>query len=161
MVVVERNRAAHVFIGSANATSAAFGGNVEFVVELLGGATKIGVDSFLNDDTGFAASSSPTTPPAGRTPTRDEELHATGERAAQPRRPPVHPDLVTRRLRLSGAADQRTPLPVPDGRQATADLLTMPGNAGLSQPTDRGSHDGAHWLTSPRSWRCASPVRPV
>ena len=43
VTVVERDHRAHVFIGSANATSAAFGGNVEFAVELTGGHSKLGV----------------------------------------------------------------------------------------------------------------------
>ena len=51
--VIERNRRAHVFIGSANATDAAFGGNVEILVELVGGATKLGVDTFLGSEAPF------------------------------------------------------------------------------------------------------------
>jgi hypothetical protein len=47
VIVLERERLAHVFIGSANATSAAYGGNVEFVVELVGGASKLGVGAFV------------------------------------------------------------------------------------------------------------------
>jgi hypothetical protein len=45
--VTERNRRAHIFIGSANATGSAFGGNVEVLVEMSGGATKVGVDCIL------------------------------------------------------------------------------------------------------------------
>jgi hypothetical protein len=45
--VTERNRRAYLFIGSANATGAAFGGNVEVLVEMSGGATKVGVDTFV------------------------------------------------------------------------------------------------------------------
>ncbi len=55
LYIVERSRLAHVFIGSANATSAAFGGNVEFLVELVTGATKMGVASFLDDEAGIGA----------------------------------------------------------------------------------------------------------
>lgn len=51
--VVDSNRAASMFFGSANATDAAFGGKVEILVELRGGATKFGVDQFLRDDTGL------------------------------------------------------------------------------------------------------------
>lgn len=53
MVVVERNRLTHLFVGSANATHAAFDGNVEFVVELILGAAKNSVDSFLSVDAGL------------------------------------------------------------------------------------------------------------
>lgn len=45
---VQRNRRSHVFIGSANATDAAFRGNVEILVELQGGRS-IGVDQLLSD----------------------------------------------------------------------------------------------------------------
>lgn len=48
ITIAERNnRACHVFIGSANATSAAYGGNVEFLVELIGRSKDLGVDSVL------------------------------------------------------------------------------------------------------------------
>lgn len=53
MVLVERSRRAHVFLGSANATGAAFGGNVEFLVEIVRGAKQYGVDSHLDAVTGF------------------------------------------------------------------------------------------------------------
>ncbi len=55
VVVVERSRLTHLFIGSANATHAAFDGNVEFVVELVLGASKHSVDAFLAPDTGLGA----------------------------------------------------------------------------------------------------------
>jgi hypothetical protein len=55
LYVVERNRAAHLFIGSANATDAAFDGNVGLLVELKGGASKLGVDQMLRSESGFGA----------------------------------------------------------------------------------------------------------
>jgi hypothetical protein len=49
---------AHVFTGSANATQAAFNRNVEFVTELIGKKSQLGVDKFLagadGEDSGFA-----------------------------------------------------------------------------------------------------------
>lgn len=132
LVVVERNRAAHVFLGSANATSAAYGGNVEFMLELVGGATKIGIDSFLKDDTGFRAILEPYGASGGKdADPGDEDLHAL-ENALR--------NLAARRYTLTLSLAENgyqarltssTPLPVPDGHQATAELLTMPGNAGL------------------------------
>lgn len=47
VVVVERGHRAHVFVGSANATAPAFGGNVEFVVELIGCRARLGIDAIL------------------------------------------------------------------------------------------------------------------
>lgn len=55
VTVVERNHRAHVFVGSPNATSSGYGGNVEFAVELQGGAGKLGVQTYLSPDAPFAA----------------------------------------------------------------------------------------------------------
>lgn len=44
---VERDKRAHLFIGSANATRNAFGGNIEILVELTGKAAVFGVDALL------------------------------------------------------------------------------------------------------------------
>lgn len=49
VVVTERARRAHLFVGSANATGPAFGGNVEVVVELIGGSKALGVQATLDD----------------------------------------------------------------------------------------------------------------
>lgn len=40
---------AHIWTGSANATTAAFSGNVEFLVELIGKKSKLGVDATIGD----------------------------------------------------------------------------------------------------------------
>lgn len=52
MYCVRRDRRSHLFIGSANATAAAFGGNVEILVELDGNAT-LGVDALLDEEHGL------------------------------------------------------------------------------------------------------------
>ena len=48
--VIERARLAHLFVGSANATEAAFSGNVEFLCEIVGQVAKFGVNSLVGDD---------------------------------------------------------------------------------------------------------------
>lgn len=48
VTVIEKNRKAHVIIGSANATSAAFGGNVEFVVEMWGRTQDLGFRTLMD-----------------------------------------------------------------------------------------------------------------
>jgi len=53
IVVVERNHGVRAFFGSANATAAAFTGNVEFMCEFRGGLTALGVDAFLAEDGGL------------------------------------------------------------------------------------------------------------
>ncbi len=47
--VVERGQRAHLFVGSTNATGAAFDGNVEVLVELQGGRKVLGIDTMLSD----------------------------------------------------------------------------------------------------------------
>lgn len=49
LIVVETNRRARVFVGSANSTDAAFNGNVEILCEISGGATRIGVEALLGE----------------------------------------------------------------------------------------------------------------
>jgi hypothetical protein len=44
-----------VWCGSANATAAAFGANVEFLIRLVGKKSKVGVDKFLNGEEGQAS----------------------------------------------------------------------------------------------------------
>ena len=45
--VIDSGRHAHVFTGSANATEAAFSGNVEFLVELVAPKSKCGIDALF------------------------------------------------------------------------------------------------------------------
>jgi hypothetical protein len=57
IIVTESGKRARVWMGSANATDAAYNLNVEFLVELQGPVGKCGIDRFLDPDrqTGFAA----------------------------------------------------------------------------------------------------------
>jgi hypothetical protein len=48
LYIGETGGLAQVWTGSANATNAAFGGNVEFLVELEGDKSSCGIDAFLN-----------------------------------------------------------------------------------------------------------------
>lgn len=50
LFLVQRGHRAHLFVGSANATSAAFGANVELLVELEGDRRPCGVDAFLGGE---------------------------------------------------------------------------------------------------------------
>lgn len=52
LYIAEHGWDASVFTGSANATSAAFGGNVEFLVQLVGKKSRIGIDAFLKKTDG-------------------------------------------------------------------------------------------------------------
>jgi hypothetical protein len=48
LVVVDRGDRTHLFTGSANATDAAFGNNVEFLVELQGRRSEVGIEQMLD-----------------------------------------------------------------------------------------------------------------
>src|SRR5215203_3763196 len=50
--IAEEGWKAHIWTGSANATTAAFNGNVEFLVELVGSKTKFGIDSLFENENG-------------------------------------------------------------------------------------------------------------
>lgn len=62
---VERDKRAHLFIGSANATRNAFGGNVEVLVELTGKTAIFGVDAMLGKGGFRSILQSTTIEPAG------------------------------------------------------------------------------------------------
>lgn len=53
MYFLEKGRNTELFLGSANATDAAFNQNVEFLVRLKGKTDQIGIDQFLNSDEDF------------------------------------------------------------------------------------------------------------
>ena len=59
LFVVERARLAHLFVGSANATDAALGKNIEFLCELVGPVAKFGVNAIVGDDAPFRAMLTP------------------------------------------------------------------------------------------------------
>jgi len=53
--VLDRRSGSHLFVGSANATEAAFGGNVEMLVEFEGSQTKLGVAALLGEESPLRA----------------------------------------------------------------------------------------------------------
>jgi hypothetical protein len=55
LYVCENGWNSHLFVGSANATTAAFKENIEFLVELVGKRSKVGIDQFLQPGEGQAA----------------------------------------------------------------------------------------------------------
>jgi hypothetical protein len=130
LYVIERNRRAHVFIGSANATDAAFGGNVELLVELVGGATKLGVDTFLAPDAPFRTLLEKYDTAGGAEPDPIDEAQRAlddllRDLAAIPYIATVTSDGDHHRVRVT----TNRPLPIPAGYHVTAELLTRPGEA--------------------------------
>ena len=57
--MIERARLAHLFVGSANATDGGFGGNIEFLCELIGPVAKYGVDALVGEGAPFRAMLTP------------------------------------------------------------------------------------------------------
>jgi hypothetical protein len=130
LFVVERDRRAHVFIGSANATGAAFNGNVEFLVELVGGATKLGVNRFIDADEGFAGLLEAFVPGCDDTDEPEADLARTLEQLLR--------ELAEARFGLTvEPADEQWSLTLgspsalhfPPGVRVTAALLTRPAFA--------------------------------
>lgn len=129
LYVTERNRRAYLFVGSANATDAAFGGNIEILVELTGGATKLGVDQLLNNETGFGVILEEYTPKGDVAPDPEEEAAWTLRQALQ--------SLAERPWTATVRADgdryheriEAGRITLPAGVTATVGLLTLPGSA--------------------------------
>ena len=63
LFLVERARRAHLFVGSVNATDAGFNGNVEFLCEMVGSPSGLGVEALVGADAAFRAMLKPYTPP--------------------------------------------------------------------------------------------------
>lgn len=129
--VIERNRRAHIFIGSANATGPAFDGNVEILVEVFGGATKVGVDSILGkrDDKGALRAMLDEYPAAGgvEESMRDKakwELERVVRTIAE-----IGHIVTVRGGPTPYDLDVTTskPVPLPEGYGASLRLLTVPG----------------------------------
>jgi hypothetical protein len=76
ITIVERQNRSHLFVGSANATDAAYDGNVEFLVEVVRGATKYGVEAHLSLSGGFGGLLEEySQQPAGPDPEEEQRFH--------------------------------------------------------------------------------------
>ena len=168
--IVDRQSGSHLFVGSANATQAAFGGNVEFVVEFEGPRTKLGVDALLGEESRLRALTIPYEPVGCEDVPPDEEANYALERALRTlatRRyfayvEPTASDAVERegeseyRIRLAsdGTVD------MPDDMAARVSLLTRPANAlasprpvGALRPTGADRHHAVRRRPDHRSTR--------
>lgn len=77
--VFERDRRAHVMIGSANATDAAWNGNDEFLVELVCRAGTYGIDTLVGEKASFRSLLSEYTLGDVTGPSEEDELRKTLE----------------------------------------------------------------------------------
>ncbi len=142
---------AHVFTGSANATSAAFAGNVEFLVELVGRRKRCGVDALLQGagGVGFGDFLEPYDPGAQAAKAVDETLERTLDElrraiAAQPFDLSLKPDDETDRYRAVLRAREESPLH--DG--ATALCWPISLGRGSAVPLASAWAEGAEWTLS-------------
>jgi hypothetical protein len=131
LYVVERNRQAHVFVGSANATRAAFSGNIEFLIELVGGASRLGVATFLNPEAPFRELLEEYCADGGADPDPLDEARRRlddllRDIAAIPHIVTVGSGPTAGHV-LTVTTEQV--LPIPDGFKVSMELLTRPGDA--------------------------------
>lgn len=128
LYIAEKGHTARVLLGSANATDAGFGGNVELLVELVGSRSRVGIDTMVGANAPFRAILEPyeRQPPVAL----DEAQRRLEDLVRAVAVVPLHatvdgPDEIYS-LRLTSQAV----LPAaPDGVRLTAELLTRPGEA--------------------------------
>lgn len=135
--VLDRRTGSHLFIGSANATEAAFGGNVEMLVEFEGPQPKLGVAALLGEESRLRALTIPFEPDGNAEIPEDEAADHALEQALRslatqryfarviaPEHPDQeHEDAYVIDLSVDG------PVSVPAGVTARVTLLTRPANA--------------------------------
>lgn len=127
MYVVEHGQRARVLIGSANATRAAFAGNVEFLIELSGTKWKIGIDSMIGDGAAFAEILQPyDRADAIEPPDEDLALDAALVDLASIE---FSAEVVGDRNGYRLLVSTTEALPVPPGMHATVGLLTRRGES--------------------------------
>ncbi|KIM15659.1 hypothetical protein QV65_21105 [Rhodococcus erythropolis] len=127
--VVEYNHSARLFIGSANATAAAFSKNVEILVEMTGAKKKFGINAMLSSG-GLGPIISPYEATGGAEPDEadavrrelDKTLRAV---ASTPFTATVQPAGEFFDLLIETAVA----IQLPDGYTATIELTTRPGSA--------------------------------
>jgi hypothetical protein len=135
--VFERGQRAHVLIGSANSTDAAWSGNDEFLVEIIGRRRTYGIDTITEAKSSFGSLLSPYELGEPTKPDPNDELLRQLENALR--------DLVGTRLvgTLTGSdtegwvetitSDQALQWGVPEA-QLTVSLLTLPAEARAATP---------------------------
>ena len=131
VVGVDRQSGSRLFIGSANATGAALGGNVEFVVELVGPQPRMGVAAVFGDDSALRKLVLPYAADGGKKPSEKDEADYALETALR--------SIAAVRLRNTITADDAAtytitvealePTRLDADLTASAHLLTRPGNS--------------------------------
>lgn len=127
MYAAESGRAARVFIGSANATSNAFSGNVEILVEMIGSTKNLGIDAILGTN-----GMGPILLPAGPSGLSvDTEALEDDHRLDAAVRSLASIDVVAYVMARDGAhhleVRSTEPAAIPEGMTASLELPTAPG----------------------------------
>jgi len=145
LYIVERDKEAHVFLGSANATSAAWGGNDELLIEIIGKIGTYGVDAALDDSSGFGFILIPHSldDPIPEKP--DDELRRTLENAlrdlcSQTYTATVEASDESLALTVSSVESLRHSAALPPDAVLTFQLLTVNGNPHKAQFGERLNH---------------------
>ncbi len=139
IIVVERGHQAYVHLGSANATDAAFDGNVEFVIVMNGSRSRLGIDALAGPDGPLRPFLEEYDCDGDAAPDPDDEegrlLEGLLRDLAEVRfvvavseaQTAGNETTVTTSYDL--AVTSRGPLRLPSGVRVTAELLTVPGDA--------------------------------
>ncbi|RQX01600.1 phospholipase D family protein [Micromonospora arida] len=135
--VVEKGHQARVLLGSANATGAAFDGNVELMVELVGGRAQWGIDALLGPKAAFREILEPYERQnvAEPDPEADRLRNLVRDLAAIPMLATVMPEADSYRLRVTS----QDTVPNVQGVRITSQLHTRRGEAivlASGQPVD-------------------------
>lgn len=129
--VVEAARQVRILIGSANATRAGLeGGNVEFLVEMLGRPKNMAIDELVGPDADFASILEPYEATGGVPETEEETLARELERhlrrlASKPLAARVETSGDRWRMKVRG----RAPIDLPPETKLTVRPLTVEGTA--------------------------------
>jgi hypothetical protein len=126
--VIERGSTARVLLGSANATRSALDGNIEFLVELAGDKSKLGIETFLGRDAPFRQLLVDYRALGGERAAADEDADrrlrsSLRWAAALPLRAEVTPDGEQYTIRVTAPEVLRPG----SGMAASLELLTCPG----------------------------------
>ena len=131
-----RAERARVLIGSANATDAAFGGNVEFLVEIDGSRRLLGVDALMGEDGALRPLVQPYRAVGGAAPEPDEDERRDLENRLRVIAEIRHTVTVEPAESSTGDKGRHdltitagTTYPLDGGWTATVELLTLPGSA--------------------------------
>ena len=133
--VLDRRTGSHLFIGSANATEAAFGGNVEMLVEFEGPQPKLGVAALLGEESRLRALTIPFEPDGNAEIPPDEVADHALEQALR--------SLAARRYFAHVVAGEATEASGRHAEKMSAKPITASGFPRMARRQRPGGHERA------------------